>query len=715
VPNGTPAAISTGASCDQCSAALSGLPLVTAMTDATGKFKLNNMPVGADIPVVIQLGKWRRQITVTTSSCADTVVPVNLSRLPRNKGEGNIPKIALSTGGFDTIECLLRKIGIDDAEFTNPSGNGRVNLYKGLPGNGQNAAPGKYDAAFGGQNFPASTTLWGSLSSLQQYDVVLLSCEGDTYPTTKPAAALKAMYDYANNGGRVFASHYHHYWVSQNTNGSGTGAWSTLAKWLYPSPGMLSSTNSLTVPEKIVTTFPKGNLLADWLVTVGASGTKGNLNVFDTKHSIDTFDSSRVLEWIYALNAREYPSLAPIAHAPQYITFNTPVGAQPTNQCGRFIFSDIHVSSGDKGASFPSECKSTTMSAQEKALEFMFFDLASAVCDEAQPPPQCSPLTCADQSIQCGPAPDGCGGTIASCGTCPAGQTCGTGGKCAGSSCTPTTCAALGKNCGSWSDGCGGVLGCGSCNAPLSCGGGGTPGVCGNTTCTPTTCAKLGLSCGQAGDGCGGTLNCGSCPPGETCGGGGVQGQCGSSSCVPTTCAQQGLSCGPAGDGCGNIIQCGTCVAPETCGGGGVQGQCGKPNCTPKTCAQLGFNCGPAGDGCGGLIQCGTCVAPETCGGGGKPGVCGSPDIKLSPARLLLEPPERRDDPTNPGEHRLRSAQPPEQSQRHPGGLLPGEAPSVRTRWGPPGWGRTGQGSSHGSTRRGNWWRPRRSQGSPRA
>lgn len=165
-----------------------------------------------------------------------------------------------------------------------------------------------------------------------------------------------------------------------------------------------------------------------------------------------SFDQSRVTEWIYVQNTKLYPTLTQVPYATEYITFNTPVGAPSADQCGRFIFSDIHVSSGDKGTAFPSECKSTTMSPQELALEYMFFDLSSAVCDEKQPPPTCTKLTCADQGIQCGPAPDGCGGVITSCGTCPSGQVCGTGGKCATSSCTPTTCSALGKNCGQWSD-----------------------------------------------------------------------------------------------------------------------------------------------------------------------------------------------------------------------------------------------------------------------
>jgi hypothetical protein len=629
VPNGTPAVFPAGASCDKCGSALSGLPLVTTLTDSTGKFKLDNMPVGANIPVVIQIGKWRRQITVTTAQCVNTAVAASLTRLPRNKSEGDIPKIALTTGGYDSLECLLRKIGISDSEFSNPTGAGRVNLFKGMPGNGPNQAAGKWDAALGGGNFQSATTLWGTAASLTKYDVLLMACEGDLYSATKPASALKAMYDYLNVGGRVFASHYHHYWVSANTNGAGTGAWSSLASWIYPSPGLLNQSNGLSVQGKIITTFPKGNALATWLQAVGAWSTFGDLTIFDAKNSVKSFDQSRVRDWIYVQNTKLYPTLAPVPYATEYVTFNTPVGASTADQCGRFIFSDIHVSSGDKGTSFPSECKSTTMSPQELALEYMFFDLSSAVCDEKQPPPTCVKLTCADQGIQCGPAPDGCGGVITSCGTCPGGQVCGTGGKCSTSTCTPTTCGALGKNCGQWSNGCGGTLSCGTCPSGQTCGGAGTPGVCGAGSCTPTTCAALGYDCGLWADGCGGTLSCGTCTAPASCGGGGVFGKCGGSGCQKKTCAEMGVSCGLSGDGCGGTVDCGPCdggvtCKPLDCGGRcGPQGDgcggvltcdpCPGGTCVPTSCLKAGAQCGFYPDGCGGSLDCGNCPSGQVC------------------------------------------------------------------------------------------------------
>ena len=88
---------------------------------------MQDVPVGTNIPVVIQTGKWRRQITLpTVKACQDNVFAgADTFRLPKNQSEGHLPKIAMTRGKARQPGMPLRRIGISDTEFTNPDGTGR--------------------------------------------------------------------------------------------------------------------------------------------------------------------------------------------------------------------------------------------------------------------------------------------------------------------------------------------------------------------------------------------------------------------------------------------------------------------------------------------------------------------------------------------------------------------------------------------------------------
>ncbi|MFO0646963.1 MAG: hypothetical protein U0326_12050 [Polyangiales bacterium] len=591
IPNAPVAPFTPGVSCDRCGSPTSGSPVVSAVTGADGRFVLRDVPVGANIPLVIQLGRWRRQVTITNvAPCVDNPLPQTLTRLPRNRTEGDIPLMAMVTGNVDALECVLRKIGVSDSEFTIPSAGGRVQFYVA-------------NGATMGRTTPAAATLYNDPAALARYDMVLFACEGSEI--NKPTTAQRNVINYANAGGRVFATHYSYTWLYN------IAPWSGIATWRV---GQARPGNPLT--GLIDTSFPRGAAFAQWLRIVGASTGTNQISIVDPRHDVDAVVAPTA-RWIYSTS----PSTV------QHLTFNTPVGAASDAQCGRVLFSDFHVSGATTGGRmFPTECSNTPLTAQEKVLEFMLFDLASCVAPDMPRPPTCTPRTCAAAGATCGPIGDGCGGML-NCGTCVAPLTCGGGGvpsTCGTTTCRPRTCMEQGLSCGPAGDGCGGTLSCGTCPTGMTCGGGGTPGVCGAPACRPQTCASQMLTCGPAGDGCGNMLDCGSCPAGTTCGGGGTPGTCGSPMCRAQTCMEQGISCGPAGNGCGGTIDCGTCPAGTTCGGGGTPGVCGSPMCHPRTCMEQGLSCGPAGDGCGGTLDCGTCAAPLTCGGGGMPGVCGA-------------------------------------------------------------------------------------------
>lgn len=372
VPNRALATLAEGTACLRCEGSVSGEPLAQTVTDAAGNFKLDNVPVGADVPIVIQVGKWRRQSKIPmVTACTETkLTDPNITRLPRNQAEGHLPRIALTTGGLDALECLLRKIGIDDAEFTPETGTGRVNLYAGgntnnMTGVGTMSYAPTLNA---GAAFTRAPGWWDSVTNLLPYDLLLHSCEGTERPTNKSAAALQAFQDYANMGGRVFASHWHNYWLENPP----TGPFRTVATFhhLNDPPSPFTST--------IDTTFPKGQALADWLFNVGASTTAGSLIINGAKHTVDAVLPG-AQRWIYS-DAGATPSV-------QYLSFTTPLAVPDEEKCGKVVFSDLHVSSGSGAAGtddqskpnlpFPTGCVTTELSAQEKALEFMLFDLSA--------------------------------------------------------------------------------------------------------------------------------------------------------------------------------------------------------------------------------------------------------------------------------------------------------------------------------------------------
>lgn len=357
VPGGPLDGIDSGASCNRCDGALSGNPLTHTLTDAHGRFVLEGVPSGMSIPLVIQAGKWRRQVTLTQiRPCVDNPIEPDLVRLPRSQGEGNLPRIALTTGEVDALECFLRKLGISDSEFTPEYGSGRVNLFAG-----ENATDRFDTGLHGGAPFTPAPVFWGQKSALMQYDVVVLSCEGVEFSTNKSPAARQAMQDYLNQGGRVFASHWHNFWVE-----NGPPPFPSLATWNHRLD--LFDHTIATVD----TSWKRGAAFADWLSDVGASKTRGGLELMDVKCTIESIDPQKTQRYIHV----------PEEKCVQYMSFNAPVGVDEKGQCGRMVLTDIHVASGDRSSTispFPTGCFTTTFSPQEMALVYMFFDLSNCL------------------------------------------------------------------------------------------------------------------------------------------------------------------------------------------------------------------------------------------------------------------------------------------------------------------------------------------------
>ena len=464
-----------GVSCDTCSSLVTGNPLISTLSAVDGTFTLTNAPCGTDIPIVIQLGRWRRQLTIpSVACCANTALTNYETHLPRDQvgsaGDvrSDIPLMAFSTGDVDTLHCVLRQIGIADTEFTNPTGTGRVRFYVD-------------NGAVINSSTPAASTLYGSAAELDKYDMVFFECVGGQ--EQKSLANQQNVINYANAGGRIFATHYSYVWLTNDTgtvaSNTAPAPWYQTAQWEVNQSSADSATGLIdTTLQNDANTQTRRQAFAQWLKNVGASTTLGQITVNVVRNDFNSVSSAAATmtgapaqRWIYTTSY------------PLHYTFDTPIAYSPdpppTTQCGRVLYSDFHVSDATSGGdTFPSECTAGKMTPQEKTLEFMMFDLASCVGSQVV---TCTPKTCADFGYDCGETGDGCDdGIVLNCGQCPMGQQCGGGGV----------------------------------------------GVCGTTMCTPLTCADENAQCGYIGDGCGSAVFCGACPTGQVCGGNGSANQC---------------------------------------------------------------------------------------------------------------------------------------------------------------------------------------------
>lgn len=414
IPTRPPEAFTDGVTCDVCNPA-TGSPLVLTTSKTDGTFQLDNVPATDGFPLVIQVGKWRRQVTIPTAApCRTTPVAADLTRLPKNKSEGDIPRIAISTGNVDPFECLLLRMGIDASEFTGPTGTGRIHWYNR---NGTNLT---------GQGSHAN--LIGSLDTLKKYDVVILPCTGNTVPgpSTDPSSYTsqqRNIINYTSAGGRLFATHFSYEYVGTFGLQTSSTTMVPVANWRYQQPvpttnGQITGYNSYLID----TTFPKGQAFQDWLRNQNALDAGSTMWIFEPRHDVDSVNPQFAQRWMYGNNPNVAPEDAP--HV-EHFTFNTPVDAgTPPTQCGRVVFSDFHVSGDAKTSfsTFPAICKAGPLNPQEKALEFMLFDLSA--CVQADKPAcgnvanaACSPLlpccpgtnlTCVDSAgLNC-QSPTGC-------------------------------------------------------------------------------------------------------------------------------------------------------------------------------------------------------------------------------------------------------------------------------------------------------------------
>jgi hypothetical protein len=390
VPNAPLDPVTKGITCDRCGAVSSGNPVVNALSDATGHFVLHDVPAGQNIPLVIQLGKWRRYTTIpNVAQCTETkLTDPNLTRLPKNQKEGNMPHIALTTGQCDQVGCMLPKLGIDPSEF-------------GFEGDGFNKAinvfAGDDNGAFTTGNITPADHLWGNLKTLSNYDVAIFSCECSEALDSKGNAYNAHEFDvvrkYLDQGGRIFTTDFQYTWYKYSTDPNmGGGNPNASAAGIGQIPGGAPDGFD---PVTLDTSFPKGKALADWLAFVFAADAGAGYGQVQADYvfaNVDSLVAAKTQTW--ASSAAGTIGTA----GPRVFTVNTPVGLPVDQQCGKGVHLDAHINEapGFGGASndivgcngsicYPATC-TDPLKEDEAMFAFFFFDLSSCIQNDAQPP-----------------------------------------------------------------------------------------------------------------------------------------------------------------------------------------------------------------------------------------------------------------------------------------------------------------------------------------
>ena len=234
-----------------------------------GRFTLENVR-RASTSLVIQTGKWRRVITIpAVTECVDNRSRPGTDAPAEEHGRGQPAAHRPVDGRRGSLFCLLRRLGIDDTEYGIAGSTGRFHFFRGANGST------RFDDGFGaspGATFPdAPSTLWNT--DWTNYDMVLLSCEGDELPGPKNGHRV-ALRDYLDAGGRVFATHYHYNWFQGDAPAD-----------LQSVATFTSNANGFEGPVDIDQTFPKGVALAEWMAFVDGSSPLGQFHVVDGRRT----------------------------------------------------------------------------------------------------------------------------------------------------------------------------------------------------------------------------------------------------------------------------------------------------------------------------------------------------------------------------------------------------------------------------------------------
>ena len=359
VPKGSITEFPPEVRCEVCDQ-LTDVAIVSTTTNTDGTFTLGPIPTGENqqpgqqVTLVTQMGRFRIAQAVTIDNPCGANSPGNQNfRLPgRNDGEfHSIPKIAVASGDYDVMECVLLKLGIEQGQF---------DIYEGQSFGSDPVAIAGFD------------TLLSDLNKMKTYNIIFINC-GNNYENLLTNATIRQNIEsYVLAGGRLYVTDWSYDYIEQVES---------FAPMIDFEPGMSGAAPETPNAAALgaggieVDATVLDQDMVEWLNAVEAVSGDELISPTNTVH-ITHFLASWVEQYMVPAmdNVKVWLEGDASGMRPLTTTFDY-------QMCGRVLYSSYHTEGRDALSldSFPNSCYTVPLTPQERVLEYLIFHIADCI------------------------------------------------------------------------------------------------------------------------------------------------------------------------------------------------------------------------------------------------------------------------------------------------------------------------------------------------
>jgi hypothetical protein len=352
VTHGEPAAISPGVACDSCAVPPDALGF--AVTGADGSFSIPHaFDEGGAVNVVIQKGRFRRIVRLSTSGCNPQMLTSAQTSLPGASGtDVSFPRILVPTTVNDDIGTVLTRIGI--TEFDMMDGCRRA------------ATAADIMACPLGQ-------LLADPARIAQYNMILLPCGAlGNFHTWQvlPPGVITGLQGFLQAGGRLYSSDLSYGVIQRPFPDAFTFAGGTTLSQNGNDPADVGLGGSRTTPRSYEGIIDDPDLLA-WMSGRGALLANNHVSLTEFINPWGAVDraGANATTWVHASVPWHDASGAIIPDADHPLTVEATYRGMNGAGCGRVVYTSYHTNSTTTGPLTP----------QERVLEWLIFELGGCV------------------------------------------------------------------------------------------------------------------------------------------------------------------------------------------------------------------------------------------------------------------------------------------------------------------------------------------------